>query len=57
MSKNMKLRTLEPAGTAEILRATQRDELMEERIHQHASDILLKAAGTTTLQQEKLYIC
>lgn len=41
----MKLRTLEPAGTAEVLRAAQRDELMVEQIHQEASDILLKAAG------------
>ncbi|XP_026276246.1 peroxisome biogenesis factor 10 [Frankliniella occidentalis] len=37
--------TLEPAGTAEVLRAAQRDELMVERIHHEASDLLLKAAG------------
>ena len=49
MPKMMKLPTLEPAGTAEILRATQRDELMEERIHQQTSDILLKTAGMTAL--------
>ncbi|KAJ1531712.1 hypothetical protein ONE63_000379 [Megalurothrips usitatus] len=41
----LKMRTLEPAGTAEVLRAAQRDELMVEKIHQEASDILLKAAG------------
>lgn len=41
----MKLRALEPAGTAEVLRAAQRDELMVERIHQETSDLLLKAAG------------
>lgn len=41
----MKFRTLEPAGTAEVLRAAQRDELMVERIHQETSDLLLKAAG------------
>ncbi|XP_034253219.1 peroxisome biogenesis factor 10 [Thrips palmi] len=41
----IKLRTLEPAGTAEVLRAAQRDELMVERIHQETSDLLLKAAG------------
>ncbi|KAK3922894.1 Peroxisome biogenesis factor 10 [Frankliniella fusca] len=41
----MKLRQLEPAGTAEVLRAAQRDDLMVERITQEACDVLLKAAG------------
>lgn len=40
-----RLRTLEPAGTAEVLRAAQRDELIVERIYQGASDALLQAAG------------
>lgn len=41
----MKIQTLEPAGTAEVLRAAQRDELMVERLHQETSDLFLKAAG------------
>jgi len=40
-----KLSVLTHAGTAEILRAAQRDELVVENLQQQASDILLQTAG------------